>query len=185
MLDVFKQFHALVERQSGEKLKCIRTDNGGEYSGPFDEYCRQHGIRHQKTPPKTPQLNGLAERMNRTLVERVRCLLSQSLLPRSFWGEALNTVVHVLNLTPCVPLEFDVPDRIWLDNEISYDHSRVFGCKAFVHIPKDERSKLDAKTRPCVFIGYGQDELGYRFYDPVQKKLVRSRDVVFMEDYTI
>ena len=44
MLDVFKQFHALVERQSGEKLKCIWTDNGGEYSGPFDEYCRQHGI---------------------------------------------------------------------------------------------------------------------------------------------
>ena len=185
VLDVFKQFHALVERQSGEKLKCIRTDNGGEYSGPFDEYCRQHGIRHQKTPPKTPQLNGLAERMNRTLVERVRCLLSQSQLPRSFWGEALNTVVHVLNLTPCVPLEFDVPDRIWSDNEISYDHLRVFGCKAFVHIPKDERSKLDAKTRPCVFIGYGQDELGYRFYYPVQKKLVRSRDVVFMEDYTI
>ncbi|WJZ95351.1 hypothetical protein VitviT2T_014127 [Vitis vinifera] len=84
VLDVFKQFHALVERQSGEKLKCIRTDNGGEYSGPFDEYCRQHGIRHQKTPPKTPQLNGLAERMNRTLVERVRCLLLQSQLARSF-----------------------------------------------------------------------------------------------------
>ena len=88
MLDVFKQFHALVERQSGKKLKCIQTDNGGEYSGPFDEYCRQHGIQHQKTPLKNPQLNGLVERMNRTLVERVRCLLSQSQLPRSFWGEA-------------------------------------------------------------------------------------------------
>ena len=46
------------------------------------------------------------------------------------------------------------------------DLLRVFGCKAFVHIPKDERSKLDAKTIPCVFIGYGHDELGYRFYDP-------------------
>ena len=67
----------------------------------------------------------------------------------------MNTIVHVLNLTPCVPIEFDVPDRIWSDNEISYDHLHVFGCKAFVHIPKDERSKLDAKTRPCVFIGYG------------------------------
>ncbi|GJY62668.1 retrovirus-related pol polyprotein from transposon TNT 1-94 [Tanacetum coccineum] len=63
-----------VERQTGKKLKCIRTDNGGEYIGPFDAYCREHGIQHQKTPPKTPQLNGLAERMNRTLVERVRCL---------------------------------------------------------------------------------------------------------------
>ena len=174
VLEVFKQIHALVERQSGEKLKRIRTNNGDEYSGPFDEYCRQYGIRHQKTPPKTPRLNGLAERMNKTLVKRVRCLLSQSQLPRSFWGEALNIVVHVLNLTPCVPLEFDVPDRIWSNNEISYDYLRVFGCKAFVHIPKDKRSKLDAKTRPCVFIGYGQDKLGYRFYDSVQKKLVRS-----------
>ena len=78
VLDVFKQFQALVERQTGKKLRCIRTDNGGEYSGPFDEYCRRQGIRHQKTPPKTPQLNGLAERMNRTLVERVRCLLSHA-----------------------------------------------------------------------------------------------------------
>ncbi|RVX05220.1 Retrovirus-related Pol polyprotein from transposon TNT 1-94 [Vitis vinifera] len=91
VLEVFKQFHAFVDRQSGEKLKCIRTDNGDEYS------------------------------------------------------------------------EFDVPDSIWSNNKIFYDHLRVFGCKTFVHIPKDERSKLDAKSRPCVFIGYGQDELGYRF----------------------
>lgn len=61
----------------------------------------------------------------------------------------------------------------------------VPGCKAFVHIPKDERSKLDDKTRQCVFVGYGQDEFGYRFYDPVQKKLIRSRDAVFVEDQTI
>jgi hypothetical protein len=153
--------------------------------GPFDEYCRQQGIRHQKTPPKTPQLNGLAERMNRTLVERVRCLLSQSQLSNSFWGEALSTSVHVLNLTPCVPLQFDVPDKVWTGKDVSYDHLRVFGCKAFVHIPKDERSKLDMKTRQCIFLGYGLDEFGYRLYDPVEKKLVRSRDVVFMEDQTI
>ncbi|KAJ0086211.1 hypothetical protein Patl1_08070 [Pistacia atlantica] len=56
---------------------------------------------------------------------------------------------------------------------------------AFVHIPRDERSKLDMKTRQCIFIGYGLDEFGYRLYDPVEKKLVRSRDVVFIEDQTI
>ncbi|KAK0597296.1 hypothetical protein LWI29_023800 [Acer saccharum] len=71
VLDVFKQFQASVERQIRKKLKCIRTDNRGEYCGPFDEYCKQLSIRHQKTPSKTPRLNGLAERMNRTLVERV------------------------------------------------------------------------------------------------------------------
>ena len=56
MLDVFKQFQALSERQTEKKLKCIHTDNGGEYIGPFDDYCKSQGIRHQKTP----ELNGLA-----------------------------------------------------------------------------------------------------------------------------
>ncbi|GJZ82180.1 putative RNA-directed DNA polymerase [Tanacetum coccineum] len=148
VLDVFKQFHALVERQTGKKLKCIRSDNRGEYIGPFDAYCKEHGIQHQKTSPKTPQLNGLAERMNKTLVERVRCLLSHAGLPASFWGEALNTAVHVINLTPCVPLRFDVPDRVWSDKDVLYHHLRVFGCKASVHIPKDERLKLDVKNKP-------------------------------------
>ena len=86
VLDVFKQFQALFERQMRKKLKCIRTDNGGEYIGPFDNYCKSQGICHQKTPPKTPQLNGSAERMNRTLVERVRCVLSEAKLPNSFLG---------------------------------------------------------------------------------------------------
>lgn len=80
-----------------------------------------------------------------TLVERVICLLSQSQLPRSFLGEALGTVVHVMNLTPCVTLGFEVPNMIWSEKAISYGHLRVFGCKAFVHILKDERSKLDAR----------------------------------------
>ncbi|GJS33328.1 retrovirus-related pol polyprotein from transposon TNT 1-94 [Tanacetum coccineum] len=117
-------------------------------------------------------VNGLAERMNRTLVERVRCLLSHAGLPASLWGEALNTTVHVINLTSCVPLRFDVPDRVWSDKDVSYRHLRVFGCKAFVHIPKDERSKLDVKTKPCVFLGYGQDEFGYKLYDPAERETI-------------
>ena len=63
-LDVFKQFQALSERQTGKKLKNFHIDNGGEYIVLFDDYCKSQGISHQKTPPKTPQLNGLTERMN-------------------------------------------------------------------------------------------------------------------------
>nr|GEW90380.1 retrovirus-related Pol polyprotein from transposon TNT 1-94 [Tanacetum cinerariifolium] len=69
--------------------------------------------------------------------------------------------------------------------DVSYSHLRVFGCKASVHIPKDERSKLDVKNKPCVFLGYGQDEVGYKLYEPIQKRLVRSRDVEFEEDQTL
>ena len=61
----------------------------------------------------------------------------------------------------------------------------MLGCKAFVHVSCDERSKLDAKTRQCIFLGYGQDEFGYKLFDPEAMKVVKSRDVVFFETQTI
>ncbi|RDY00403.1 hypothetical protein CR513_16424, partial [Mucuna pruriens] len=185
VLKKFKQFQALVERQSNKKVKCIRSNNGDEYCGPFNVYCKQHGIRDEKTPPKTPQLNGLAERMNKTLIERVRCMLSEARLPKHLWGEALYRVVNVINLSPTVALNTEVLDKIWFGKDVKYDHLRVFDYKAFVDVSKDERSKLDMKTGQCIFIEYGLDEYGFRLYDPVEKKLVRSRDVQFMEDQTI
>lgn len=147
VLDAFKEFHAMVERETGRKLKCIRSDNGGEYRGPFERYCKMHGIRQQKTVPKTPQQNGLAQRMNRTLTERVTTMLSHAKLPNQFWAEALMTALYVINWSPCVPLGGDIPQRVWSGKEVSYKHLRVFGCRAFVHVPKDERSKLESKTK--------------------------------------
>ena len=61
----------------------------------------------------------------------------------------------------------------------------MFECLAYVHVPYDEFLKLDSKKRVCVFIGYGQDEFGYRLWDPIHRKIVRSRDVEFVEDQTI
>ncbi|CAL9011600.1 unnamed protein product [Prunus brigantina] len=111
---------------------------------------------------KTPQHNGIAERMNRTIVERIRTMLSHAKLPKSFWGEALMTVVDPINLSPSAPLNGDVPNKFWSGKDVSYNHLKVFGCGAFVHIPKDERSKLDAKSKECIFVGYGNEEFGYR-----------------------
>lgn len=64
-------------------------------------------------------------------------------------------------------------------------HLHVFDCEAFFHVPNDEKSKLDAKTQKCIFIGYDHNEFGYKLYDSIKKKLVRIRDVVFFEDQTI
>ena len=61
----------------------------------------------------------------------------------------------------------------------------MFGCKTFVDVSKDRRSKLDARTRQCNFIGYDLDEFGYRLYNRIEKKLVRSPDIIFMENQTI
>ena len=88
-------------------------------------------------------------------------------------------------MSPVVALGGDIPNKIWFDKDVSYDHLEVFGCKACVHVPKDERSKLEVKTMQCILISYGQDEFGYRFYDPIDKKFIRIRDVAFFEDQTI
>ncbi|KAL6327357.1 hypothetical protein AAG906_018959 [Vitis piasezkii] len=111
--------------------------NGGEYRGPFEQYCRSHGIKLEKMVPKTPQQNGVAKRMNRTICDRIRCMLSHAKLPKSFWGEAMRKTVDLINLSPSYPLEGDIPKR----------HLRVFGCKAFVHVPRGKRSKFDSKTK--------------------------------------
>ncbi|MCQ7416422.1 hypothetical protein NP118_23750, partial [Salmonella enterica] len=79
------------------------------------------------------------------------------------------------------PLGLDIPERAWKGRDPTYSHLRVFGSKAYMHVPKEQRSKLDSKTNPCVFVGYGDEEYGYRLYDPEKKKVVRSRDVVFFE----
>lgn len=186
VFEVFKDFHAKVERETGKLLKCIHTDNGGEYtSRMFEDYCSEYGIRHQKTVPHTPQHNGVAERMNRTIVERIRSMLSLAKLPKIYWGEAVRTACYLINLSPSVPLDGDIPERVWSGKDVSYSHLRVFGCKAFVHVPKEKRTKLDDKAIPCIFLGYGNDEFGYRLWDPINKKIVRSRDVVFCEDKTL
>ena len=73
-------------------------------------------------------------------------MLSDAKKPDSFWEEALNTVVYVINLSSIVALKGKFPDRVWSGKNISYDHLRVFGCKYSIHVPKDERSKLDIKN---------------------------------------
>ncbi|MCF8704093.1 hypothetical protein L3055_11205, partial [Corynebacterium sp. MC-02] len=159
----FKLFHVMVERETGKKLKCLRSDNGGEYSSKqFDAYCRSYGIQHEKTIPCTPQHNGVAERMNRTIMERVRSMLSMAKLPKPFWGEAVRAACYLINRSPSVPLDFKVPEKLWSGKDPSYSHLRVFGCLAYAHVSKELKQKLDARTTPCIFIGYGDEEFGYR-----------------------
>ena len=138
VLQTFKEFHALVERETGRKLKCLRSDNDGEYISPFEAYCKAHGIRHNKVPPKTPQLNGLAEMMNRTIVEKVKCMISLSKLPKTFWGKAVKTAIDLTNLSSSRQLNGEILEEVWSGKKASYSHLKVIRCKTFIHIPKDK-----------------------------------------------
>eukprot|EP00253_Pinus_taeda_P019473 PITA_19473 len=75
VFDTFKKWKALVDIETGKKLKCLILDNGGEYCNEeFDRYYSEHRIHREKTVPTTPQENGVSERMNRTIMERARCM---------------------------------------------------------------------------------------------------------------
>ena len=112
-------------------------------------------------------------------------MMSMAKLPKPFWGEAVRVTCYLINRSPSVPLNFETPEKVWSGKNPSYSHLKVFGCLAFVHVSKELRQKLDARTTPCIFIGYGDEEFGYRLWDPKAKKVIRSRDVVFHENQTI
>ncbi|KAL5841649.1 hypothetical protein ACOSQ3_012252 [Xanthoceras sorbifolium] len=136
----------------------------------------------EKTVPMTPQQNGIAERMNRTLNERARSMRLHAGLPKMLWAEAVNTAAYLINRGPSVPLDGGIPEEVWSEKEVNISHLRVFGCISYVHIDSVERSKLDTKSNKCVFVGYGGDEFGYRFWDYENRKIIRSRDVIFNEN---
>ena len=183
--DVFKCFcewRSLVEKSFGRSVKCFRTDNGGEFtSDEFEGYLKDNGIKHKLTIPKSPQQNGVAERMNRTLVEMVRCMLADAQVPKTFWAEALSTACYIRNRSPTKAVPGQTPYEALYGDKPTVGHFRVFGCTAYAHIAKDERQKLDDKSRKCIFLGYSENRKGYRLYNQSKRKVIHSRDVRFDE----
>ena len=107
VLEVFQRFVTLVETHTGKKLKCPRLDNGGEYvSKAFQDFCDAKGIRREFTAPYNPSQNGVSERMNRTIQEKIRSMLSNAELPNGFWAKALATIVHLITRLPNKRLYF-------------------------------------------------------------------------------
>ena len=174
----FCEWKAMVEKAYGKRLKTLQMDNGGEFtSSEFEEFLSKDGVQHELTIPKCPQQNGITERLNRTLMETVRCMLSWSGLPQCFWAEALNTAVYLRNRCPTKSLLRMTPYQALTGNKPSVSHLRVFGCSAYCHIAKDGQHKLDAKSRKCIFLGYAENQTGYCLYNVKNQKIVYSRDV--------
>ena len=162
----FLEWKAQVELESSFKLKTLRTDNREEYtSNEFNEFLKREGIKHERSVPKTPEQNEVAERLNRTLIETVRAMLSSSRLPHKFWAEALSTAVYLKNRSYTKAVLDMTPHEAWSGSKPNVKHLRVFGCMAYSHIPKDERLKLDSKAKQCILLGYGSTTKGYRLYD--------------------
>ncbi|CAI6343265.1 unnamed protein product [Macrosiphum euphorbiae] len=176
----FQNYEATVSAFFDLKVSILRCDNGGEYvSNELKRFCSVKGIVVDYTVPYTPEQNGLAERLNRTLVERTRSLLLQSNLSKEMWGEAVLTAAYLGNRLPTHANIKKTPVELWTGSKPNLNNIRIFGCVAFAHIPDQLRRKLDSKSKRCIFVGYTKN--GYRLWDPLTKTVFVSRDVIFNE----
>ncbi|KAL0431218.1 UNVERIFIED_CONTAM: Retrovirus-related Pol polyprotein from transposon TNT 1-94 [Sesamum radiatum] len=182
----FKLRKVEVENQTGRKIKFLRSDNGTEYTNSqFQKFHKEHGIQRHFSVRKTPQQNGVVERINRSLTEKARCLRLNAGLPKSFWAEAVSMACYLINRSPRASLGGKVAEEVWIGNPINFDHLRIFGCLTYVHVPSDERSKLNPKSKQFIFLGYKKGVKGYKFWDSVARQMVISRDAVFDEQFML
>ena len=184
VFDKFIEFEASVTNDVCKAIGTLRTDNGGEYlSTELQNYLKKKGIRHELTVPHSPQQNGVAERMNRTLVESARSMIAHAALPNIFWAEAISTAAYVRNRLPTTALkENETPYERWYGRKPDVSHLRVFGCMAYAHVPDSERRKLDKKSKKMRFVGYSLASKGYRLLDETNRKMYIRRDVEFNEN---
>ena len=184
VLEQFRKYKVWAEKQTGFTIQTLRTDGGGEYiNKQFDTYLSILGVNKQVTAAYTPQQNGVAERMNRTLLEATRSMLHASGLPLTYWHHALKTAVYLRNRSPTSALDGITPHHAWHGDKPDLSHLRTFGCRAYMHINKKKiTSKLQPRSIPVIFIGYHTEAKAWRVYDPVGKQEHITRDLTFHEN---
>jgi len=179
----FVRFKMLVEKQQGFPIKRLRCDNAGEnLSGEFQSFVEREGLIWELTMPYTPQQNGVAERLNRTLLDKAISMLKQAKLPKSYWAYAVKHACLLKNVSPTVSVKGRTPFEIWNGRRPNLSNLRVFGCRAFVHVPRERRDKLDSKSVECVFVGIAENRKGFVCINPRRNTVVVSRDVSFHEN---
>jgi len=190
----FSDFVARIEAQFGRTgvIAQIHSDSATYYekNQALQEICRKKGIQQLFSPPYTQELNGIAERTIRTVLEMTRAMMLQAGVPKSLFGEAMQYAVYIINRLPYRSKTGAFQTRLmrWTGRSLaksSYKAVRVFGCAAWVHLRHNTGpagDKLEAKAKEYVFLGIDEDHQCYRLGAPPYYKLVRSAHVIFHED---
>ncbi|GJS68200.1 retrotransposon protein, putative, ty1-copia subclass [Tanacetum coccineum] len=166
---LLKHKHEVFETFKVFQKKSLRSDRGGEYmSQEFLDHLKDYGIITHRTPLYTPQHNGVSEKRNKTLLDMVRSMMSQTTLPKSFWDYALETAACILNMVPTKKVE-KTPYYVWHGQALKLSCLKVWDCKALVKRdtltkpdklePRSTRTR-NALNRMCLYIDVEEHELG-------------------------
>ena len=145
------------------------------------------GIQHEPTAPYSPQSNGKAERLNRTLKTFARAMLYQANMPKSFWAEAMSTAAYLINRLPSEAINDEIPYEKWHQKQLPMSDLRSlkpFGCIVHIHVPEERQkasSKVDTQSTTGCFVGYTKTNTMWRVWDFERKVFVNSHDLIFFE----
>jgi transposase InsO family protein len=181
---VFERYCNMVKNKCNRDLTIIHSDNGGEYtSNNIRNYCRSKGIQQRFTVACNSEMNGIAERMNRTLIEMVRCFLHDSKLSKSYWGEAVLYAAYTRNHVPTSAVTDMVPFEAWNNSKPYVSHLHPFGSICYARtVQTAKSSKLDDKAIKCILLGVENETQGYRLLVCGTRQVIISRDVKFLVD---
>ena len=182
--EIFKTFKKAVENELGEKIAFLHCDNGGEYtSNEWKHFAREEGFQILYTLPYTPEQNGVAERLNRTLFNMTRCFLSDSTnLTKPLWAELVRTSCYIKNRTPSSSNDkYASPFEVLFKRRPPIEHLRVIGSKCYRHKTGNISGKLEERSVECILVGYESPNI-FRVYEPATKKVLRSRDIIICEN---
>lgn len=99
-------------------------------------------------------MNGVAERINRTLMDLIRSMLKSAKLSQKFWAEAVITAAYIRDRIGHTSIKRNVPLALWTGRTPSVQHFKVYGCLAYANLPRQERKKLDNRATECFLVGY-------------------------------
>jgi hypothetical protein len=176
----YKKDEAFIETQTGNRIKTVRSDQGGEFqSTQMIDHQDQRGTVREFTFYDSPPQNGVAKRRMRTRTERARALLISSGLPHFLWEEAMRHTTWLQNRSPARALDGKTPYEMVKNKKPHLGGIQEFGVAAYV---KDTKAgKLDARAQLGRFVGYDSESKGYRIYWPAKRSVTVERNVVFNE----
>ena len=181
--DEFVNFCKVVQKDQKFVIMKIMSDHGTEFENSnFDEFCRNEGISHNFSAPRTPQQNGVVERKNRTLVEMARTMLSERGLPQYFWAEAISTACHIINRAMVRPFLKKTPYELYKGKKPIVSYFKPFGCHCYIlDHGKTNLGKFDSKSDHGIFLGYSHSSRAYRVYNKRNKVVEETPHVIFDE----
>ena len=182
VFEAFQRYKAWAENVTGHRVGTLRDDKGGEYmSGDFEAFLANAGIQREHMIRDTPQQNGVAERMNRSISKGITTLLSQSGLSRTWWEDAATHWLYGKIRLPCSATAPLTPHDLFYGRRPDLSGLHPFGCLAYVHLQKDQRPALSPHAAQCLVVGYPSDFKGWKFWDPVTHKDIVSDSAIFRE----